>query len=275
MIQQHLFCLSRSAFLLFLFLLFSGFAGAAENRLVQGGFFIGQAPPGSRPFYGERPLALTEDGHFLLGFGRDAELQQQISFVNEQGEERILQLTLQPRKFKIERINGISRKMMEPSAEALKRIGEEAQLAADSRQILSLVEDFRENFIWPLKGRISGVYGSQRILNGEPRRPHFGVDIAAPAGTPVVAPADGIVRLAHPGMYFSGKTLIIDHGFGLSSSYLHLQEILVREGERVRQGEEIALVGSSGRVTGPHLDWRLNWFDTRLDPTLWVPPISN
>jgi len=260
-----------SILFLLMFLAYRNLAGAEERSLLQGGFYIGQAPPGSRPFYGDRPLALTEEGYFLLGFGRDADLQQQVSLVNEKGEERILTLTLQPRKYKIERINGISRKMMSPSAPELERIGKEARLAATARQVLSQDTGFLEDFIWPLTGRISGIYGSQRILNGEQRRPHFGIDIAAPRGTVVVAPADGVVRLAHPGMFFSGKTLIIDHGFGLSSSYLHLKKILVKEGERVRQGEQIALVGASGRVTGPHLDWRINWFDTRLDPVLWVP----
>ena len=122
-------------------------------------------------------------------------------------------------------------------------------------------------------GPISGVYGSQRILNGEPRQPHFGVDVAGPVGTPVKAPADGVVTLAHPDMYFSGATLIMDHGHGLSSTFLHLEKILVQEGQRVKQGEVVALMGKSGRVTGPHLDWRMNWRDERIDPTLLVPPM--
>lgn len=243
---------------------------AQKSQLQPGGFYIGQVPVGSRAFYGDRPLELTEDNQFLLGFGRDAELQQQISLVGALGKETIMTLQLVPRDYQIERINGISKKMMEPSAEALKRIGYEAEQAWSARQKVSRLPFFAEQFIWPLKGRISGVYGSQRILNGEPRRPHYGIDIAAPKGTPVIAPAGGIVRLAHPGMYFSGKTLIIDHGFGLSSSFLHLNQILVREDQQVVQGEKIALVGASGRVTGPHLDWRINWFDQRLDPGLWV-----
>ncbi len=247
---------------------------AGEHSLQPGGFYIGQAPAGSHAFYGDRPLQMTADNHFLLGFGRDANLQQKISLVDARGVETLLTLQLHPRSYKIERINGISKKMMEPSASSLLRIRNEAEQAWKARQRLSSLIDFSEPFIWPLKGRISGIYGSQRVLNGEPRRPHFGIDIVAPTGTPVVAPAGGIVSLTHSGMFFSGKTLIIDHGFGLSSSFLHLSKILVKQGQHVRQGDKIALVGSSGRVTGPHLDWRLNWFEQRLDPALWVPPMK-
>ena len=130
--------------------------------------------------------------------------------------------------------------------------------------------DFAEPFAWPARGRISGVYGSQRILNGEPRRPHFGLDIAAPTGTPVYAPADGIVTLAYDDMYFSGGTLIVDHGHGLSSSFLHLSEVLVEAGMQVKKGDLIARIGATGRASGPHLDWRMNWLDRRVDPQLLV-----
>lgn len=130
--------------------------------------------------------------------------------------------------------------------------------------------DFMQSFIWPSIGPISGVYGSQRILNGQPRRPHFGVDVAAPTGTPVRAPAAGIITLAHPDMYFSGGTVILDHGHGVSSSFLHLSRIHVQVGQRVEQGELIAEIGATGRVTGPHLDWRMNWFGQRIDPALLV-----
>ena len=132
---------------------------------------------------------------------------------------------------------------------------------------------FLAGFIWPLQGPITGVYGSQRILNGEPRRPHFGVDVAAPTGTPVVAPADAIVTLVHPDMYFSGGTLIMDHGHGLSSTFIHLHKVLVEEGQVVKQGDVVAEVGATGRVTGPHLDWRMNLFTVRIDPELLVPPM--
>jgi len=159
-----------------------------------------------------------------------------------------------------------------PPPAVMERIRREAGLAARAREQDSDRPFFVSGFQWPVKGRISGVYGSQRILNGEPRQPHYGVDIAVPAGTPVKAPADGVVTLAHPGMYFSGKTLIIDHGHGLSSSLLHLQDIHVQVGQQVRQGQVIASVGATGRVSGAHLDWRMNWFTARVDPALLAPP---
>ena len=133
--------------------------------------------------------------------------------------------------------------------------------------------DFTQAFIWPVVGRISGIYGSQRILNGKPKNPHSGVDIAVPTGTPVQAPADGVVTLAHKDMFYSGGTLIVDHGHGLSTVFMHLHKILVKEAQRVRQGDIVAQVGATGRVTGPHLHWGMNWFDTRLDPGLMVPPM--
>ncbi|WP_083928736.1 M23 family metallopeptidase [Geopsychrobacter electrodiphilus] len=255
-------------------LLFTTPALALISRLQPGGYYFGQAPPGSQVFYRDKPLHLTADQHFILGFGRDAELRQQLTLLSPDGQKSELFLQLEPRSYRIQKINGISKRMMEPSAEELVRIQREAALASSARQHFSNLSNFREPFIWPLKGRISGVYGSQRILNGEPRRPHYGIDIAAPQGSPVIAPAGGTVRLAHQGMFFSGKTLIIDHGFGLSSTFLHLSKILVKKGQRVKQGEKIALVGASGRVTGPHLDWRINWFNERLDPALWVPSMS-
>lgn len=263
------------ALLVFLSLvLVSGTARAAlelSGRMVQGGLVHGQVPPGTRVCFGEREVSVSATGEFILGFGRDAQPEQKLVLVDSTGQRSTRELRVEQRRYKIERIDGINRRMMEPSPEELQRISAEAGLVAEARQSDSLLEYFREDFIWPLQGRISGVYGSQRILNGEPRRPHYGLDIAAPKGSTVVAPAGGVVSLSHLGMFYSGATLIIDHGHGLSSSFLHLSEILVQPGQRVTQGQPIARVGASGRVTGPHLDWRVNWFDTRLDPRLLVP----
>lgn len=244
------------------------------GAFTQGGLLHGQVEPGARVFYGDREIKLTTDGRFLLGFGRDAEERQSLTLVAADGQVSIEDIVLHKRDYRIERINGISKKMMAPSEADLQRIRSEAALVQRARRYDSDFGDFLEPFIWPVTGRISGVYGSQRIFNGEPRRPHYGIDIAVPQGTPVVAPAGGQVRLCHPGMFFSGKTLIIDHGHGLSSSFLHLQKIFVKEGQRVARGEKIAAVGATGRVTGPHLDWRINWFERRLDPALLVPDIS-
>ncbi len=156
----------------------------------------------------------------------------------------------------------------------MKRIHAEMSIIQEARQRDDSRTDFLRGFVWPLEGRITGIYGSRRILNGEPRRPHYGIDIAAPEGAPVRAPADGIVTLVHPDMYFSGGTLILDHGHGLSSSFLHLSKILVDKGQVIRQNDVIAEVGATGRVTGAHLDWRINLFQTRLDPELLVPSMS-
>jgi len=245
------------------------------GHLSQGGLVIGQAPQGIRVFYGDRPLQIDPNGYFIIGFSREASEQQQLSLLHPDGSEILKTIRIQQRTYQTERIDGIKKKMMEPSAEELVRIQQEALLAHTARQFNTPQPFFREPFIWPLKGRITGVYGSQRILNGKPRRPHFGIDIAAPTGTEVKAPAGGIVTLAHQGMFFSGKTLIIDHGHGLSSSFLHLSRIRVKQGEKVDQGQLIAEVGASGRVTGPHLDWRVNWFDQRLDPAFLVPAMKN
>lgn len=241
-----------------------------SGQFTQGGLIYGMATPGQQVFFQNRQIELSEEGQFIFGLGRDASIDQELTVVTGNGEKEIHPVEVQPRHYQIERINGISKQMMQPSGANLKRIKDEAGLVSAARKQSSRLDHFREQFIWPVTGRISGVYGSQRIFNGEPRRPHFGVDIAAPKGTVVNAPAGGKVTLAHSGMFFSGATLIIDHGYGLSSSFLHLNNILVKVGDQVIQGQNIATVGASGRVTGPHLDWRVNWFEQRLDPALLV-----
>jgi murein DD-endopeptidase MepM/ murein hydrolase activator NlpD len=178
------------------------------------------------------------------------------------------------RTYDVQRIDGLPPKKVTPSEEDMVRIRKEYALIRTARDRDDAREDFLGGFEWPARGRISGVYGSQRILNGVPRRPHFGVDVAAPVGTLVYAPADGVVTLAHDDMFFSGGTLIVDHGHGLSSSFLHLNAVLVKEGDRVRQGDPIAKIGATGRVTGPHLDWRMNLVGARLDPQLLVGPMA-
>ncbi len=243
------------------------------GQATQGGLLIGQVSPGSRLWLDQRPLQVTRDGSFIIGFGRDAQLRHQLKIISGDGSEQHQEILLTSRQYKVEHVNGIKPQLMHPSAEDLHRIADEKEQIITARQQTGSQSNFLETFRWPVTGRISGIYGSRRIYNGEPRRPHYGVDIAAPAGTPVRAPAGGIVRLAHPGMFFSGRTLIIDHGLGLFSSFLHLQKILVKPGDRIEQGQPIATVGASGRVTGPHLDWRINWFEQHLDPALLVPPM--
>lgn len=242
-----------------------------KGQFVQGGLLQGQVGPGDQVIVGQRQIRVSADGHFTFGFGRDVPLRQTLTLTHADGSVENREIDIQQRTYDVQRINGIDKRMMEPTEKDLIRISQEAELVAAARQRDSEQNHFLEPFIWPLIGRISGVYGSQRIFNGEPRRPHYGVDIAAAKGTSVIAPAGGTVVLVHQGMFFSGTTLIIDHGHGLSSSFLHLDSILVTPGEQVIQGQRIATVGASGRVTGPHLDWRVNWFDVRLDPALLVP----
>ena len=212
-----------------------------------------------------QPLALTPTGWFAFGFGRDDSGSKTLTLVR--GEQRqAIELTLSPREWQVQYVEGVPKETVTPPAEQLKRIREEAALVRAARETRSALEGFLEEFIWPASGPISGVYGSQRFYNGEPRRPHFGVDIAAPTGTPVYAPASGRVTLVHPDMFFSGGTLVLDHGYGVSSTFIHLDRVLVEQGAMVKRGDLIARIGSSGRATGPHLDWRINWHEERLDP---------
>ncbi len=243
------------------------------GEAVQGGLMQGRVPSGSTVLIDGEPVRVSPDGLFLVGFHRDENAAQTVKAVLPDGGEVEQVIAPQPRQYKIERIDGLPPKKVTPPPEALARIQAESAQVKEVRRLDAPRTDFANGFQWPVHGRISGVYGSQRILNGEPRRPHFGIDIAAPTGTPVSAPADGLVTMAHPDMYFSGATLILDHGHGLSSSFLHLDSITVSEGQRVRQGEQIGTVGASGRATGPHLDWRINLFNRRLDPQLLVGPM--
>ena len=242
-----------------------------DGPRTQGGLLRGRVAPGSSVEFEGVPVRVSNDGWFLVGFGRDAPREAELAVSSPDGRRERLVLAVAPRKYRIERIDGLPPGKVAPHGdEDLARIRTEARLVAEARSIDDPRTDFRSGFRWPVKGRISGVYGSQRILNGEPRQPHYGIDIAAPAGTKVHAPADGLITLVEPDLFLSGGTLIVDHGHGLSSAFLHLSRNLVARGERVRQGDPVAEVGATGRATGPHLDWRVNLFDRRLDPELLV-----
>ena len=245
-----------------------------DGPRVQGGLLRGQVPPGSAVEFEGDAVRVSKDGWFLIGFGRDAPPKAELVVVFPDGRRERRELTVERREYDIQRIDGLPPGKVTPrSDEDIARIMAEIRMTKQARAIDDPRADFLSGFRWPIKGRISGVYGSQRILNGEPRRPHFGIDIAAPTGTRVAAPADGVVTLVHPDMFFSGGTMIVDHGHGLSSAFLHLSRILVEKGQRVAQGEIIAEVGSTGRSTGPHLDWRINLFGRRVDPALLVGPM--
>ncbi|HKL52046.1 MAG TPA: M23 family metallopeptidase [Wenzhouxiangellaceae bacterium] len=245
-----------------------------QGEAVQGGLIIGQAPAGAEVELDGERLRHAANGYFLIGFGRDETAPRRLVVRAPGGATEVREFRPEPREFDIQRIDGLPPSQVTPDPESLERIRREAGQVREARTRLDARTDFADGFIWPVHGPITGVYGSQRILNGEPRSPHWGVDLAAPTGTPVVAPAAGVVTLAHPDMYFSGGTLMLDHGLGLSSAFLHLDEILVEPGQRVEQGDPIARVGATGRVTGAHLDWRMNLGETRIDPQLLIdaPP---
>lgn len=244
-----------------------------DGPLVQGGLVFGHVEPTATVELDGRPFRVGPDGRFLIGFGRDAAPMARLRVRHADGTIEERDLAVAQRSYDIQRIDGLPPEKVTPSAEDLKRIKDDQERVARARQIDTAQSYFASGFVWPAVGTITGVYGSQRILNGEPRQPHYGVDIAALVGAPVVAPADGIVSFADPDLFFTGATLMIDHGHGLSSTFLHLSEITVRVGERVRQGDLIARAGASGRATGPHLDWRINLFDIRIDPMLVVGPM--
>jgi murein DD-endopeptidase MepM/ murein hydrolase activator NlpD len=246
-----------------------------QGEAVQGGLVFGKTDPGAIVQLDGKALRISADGDFAIGFSRDGKGPHELAITGRDGsrESRILAVT--PRSFDIQRIDGLPERQVMPNAEDLARIrGEAAEMKA-ARGAIGTQALFRSGFDWPADGPISGVYGSQRILNGEPRAPHYGLDIAGAAGTPVRAAAAGTVLFAHPGMYFNGRTLVIDHGLGLQSIYLHLSEISVTPGTRVEKGQVVGRIGATGRVTGAHLHWGLQWNDVYVDPLLVVPPRSN
>ncbi|MDJ0776854.1 MAG: M23 family metallopeptidase [Gammaproteobacteria bacterium] len=246
-----------------------------EGPMVQGGLVKGRVPPGTEVVFAGEPVRVSSEGDFLIGFHRDESSRLNLELTYPGGKVETRQLAVDKRDYNVQRIDGLPPSKVTPSEKDLERIYAESRLIKQARKRDDDRTDYQTGFIWPTVGRISGIYGSQRILNGKPRRPHYGIDIAAPNGTPVVAPADGIVTLAHPDTYFNGGLIAVDHGHGLSSWFSHLSRLLVKEGARVKRGDKIAEVGSTGRSTGPHLDWRINLFERRLDPSLLVGPMPS
>ncbi len=244
-----------------------------DGALEQGGLVRGVTEPGTRVILDDRPVRVAPDGHFIFGFGRDAPASAALDIVFPDGSREHRDLAVAPRQYDIQRIDGLPPAQVTPDPAMLARIKRENEEVAKARAADSDALFFERALRWPAQGPISGVYGSQRILNGEPRQPHFGVDIAAPAGSPVAAAASGRVTLAEPDLYFTGGTIIIDHGYGLSTTYSHLATVEVKVGQQLAAGERIGTVGATGRVTGPHLDWRVNWYEVRLDPARIAGPI--
>jgi murein DD-endopeptidase MepM/ murein hydrolase activator NlpD len=241
------------------------------ERIAQGSLVIGRAPPGAHLSFGGRRLRVSpEEGVFAFGLGRDAGPEAVLTLTQPDGRREERRLAVARREWDIQRLNGLPGRMVTPDAQALARIRTEQERLNAARRTDSAVPHFAEGFAWPAEGRISGVYGSQRILNGEPRAPHLGLDVAVPVGTPLLAAAGGRVTLTGD-LYFTGNTLLIEHGHGVTTFYAHMSRIDVREGQAVSRGEPIGLSGATGRVTGPHLHLGLFWFATSLDPRPILP----
>ena len=247
---------------------------AIEGALSQGGLARGEAPPGTKLVLDGRPVRVAPDGKFILGFGRDAPARMTLAATFPDGSTTSREIALALRQYDIQRINGLPPQMVTPDSTLMTRIKAELDKIHTARKTDSDQLFFETPLEWPVNGIITGVFGSQRILNGEPRAPHLGVDIAAPTGTPIKAAAAGTVTLAEHDLYFTGGTVIIDHGYGLSSLYQHMSRLDVSVGQRVEQGDTIGAVGATGRVTGAHLHWGMNWYDVAIDPQLLVGPMS-
>ena len=248
--------------LVFLFITTSSFAITFEGRFIQGSFILGKTEPGSEVFIDKKKVKVTSDGYFAFGLGRDRKNDVVITI----NEEKIIKKVFK-REYKIQRIDGLEEKKVTPPEEVYERIKRENKWIGEARAIDSDLNFFKNKFINPLENAIvTGVYGSQRILNGKPKWPHYGIDFAAEEGTEIKAMLDGVVTLAEPDLFYTGGTLIFDHGHGISTLYMHIKTLMVKKGQKVKQGDIIGTVGSTGRSTGAHLDVRLNWFQVRLDP---------
>lgn len=259
----------------------TGYVAASDSpkfigSFQQGGLVLGQLAKGEAVSYKGKLLKLNDNRQFLLGFGRNQPATAEITIHQKSGDKNIV-LNIAPRDYAIQKIEGVPQKTVTPSETDIQRIKQDISIVKKARSLISDQDDFTAGFKQPANGPITGVYGSQRFYNGVPKSPHYGIDYAAPTGTPVIAPAAGLITMVHDDMFYSGGTLILDHGHGLSSTFLHLSEILVEEGQRVASGSVIAKIGASGRATGPHLDWRMNWLDQRIDPQLVLEtlPVSN
>ncbi|KKW67847.1 peptidase M23 [Lampropedia cohaerens] len=234
----------------------------------QGAMVLGRVPPGSHVQYRGRTLRVTDYGTVVFGVGRNEQGPALVEVRTPDGRNVSASVRVTPRDWPLQHVKGVPPQTTRPSAANAERIRREQAAVAAARQRNDDRADFAQKFIWPVEGRISGRFGRARVYDGVPGTPHSGLDIAAPQGTPVRAPAAGIVTFANDDLFLTGGTLLIDHGFGISSNFLHLSRIDVKVGDRVEQGQTIAAVGSTGRSTGPHLHWGMNWFDVRIDPQL-------
>lgn len=239
-----------------------------KGARTAGALMIGKTDPTAEVSLNGEALMVHPDGHVVFGFDRDASGSQELAITFASGEVVKQSIELQPREYQIDRVEGVPQRTVTPDPQQVARARKEAAAVWKARQTLSHRTDFLQPVIEPAQGRISGVYGSQRIFNGEPRNPHFGLDVAAPTGTPVKVVWPGEVVFADTDLFYSGGTIIVDHGLGITTTYIHLSRVDVEVGDTLEQGQVIGAIGATGRATGPHLDWRVNWRDVRLDPAL-------
>ena len=236
-----------------------------RGEFLQGHFIIGLTDPSAKIIIDKKNVKVSNDGYFVFGIDRDRKFDLTITKILNGEKQKIVKKVLK-RKYNIQRIDGLEESKVTPPESVYKRIKKENNKIGEARAINSDLPFFKNKFIMPVEGIISGVYGSQRILNGKPRWPHYGIDIAAKKGTMIKSSGSGVVTMAEDDLYYTGGTIIMDHGHGISTIYSHLETVLVSVGDKINKGDLIGTVGSTGRSTGPHLDFRVNWFQTRLDP---------
>ncbi len=236
-----------------------------KGKFLQGHYIVGITNPGAKIIVGKKEIKVSKDGYFVFGIDRDRKFDIIVTKIFN-GKKEVITKQVLKRKYNIQRIDGLEESKVTPPESVYKRIKEENNKIGEARAINSDLPFFKNQFIMPVKGIISGVYGSQRILNGKPKWPHYGIDIAAKQGTMIKSSGSGVVTMAEDDLYYTGGTIIMDHGHGISTIYSHLETIMVSVGDKINQGDIIGTVGSTGRSTGPHLDFRVNWFQVRLDP---------
>ena len=255
----------RFLFVLFIFTSSQVNAIEFQGKFIQGHFILGKTNPDAKVLVGKKEVKVSKDGFFVFGIDRDRKFDLVFTKIKNNKKIKIVKKVLK-RKYNIQRIDGLAESKVTPPESVYKRIKKENNAIGEARAINSDLLFFKEKFIMPVEGIISGVYGSQRILNGKPRWPHYGIDIAAKLGTMIKSSGTGVVTMAEDDLYYTGGTIIMDHGHGISTIYSHLENVLVSVGDQINKGDVIGTVGSTGRSTGPHLDFRVNWFQTRLDP---------
>ena len=236
-----------------------------QGKFIQGHYILGKTNPNAKIIVDEKEVKISKDGFFVFGIDRDRKFDLTFTKILD-GKKSTITKTVLKRKYNIQRIDGLEESKVTPPESVYKRIKKENNAIGEARAINSNLNFFKDKFMMPVEGIISGIYGSQRILNGKAKWPHYGIDIAAKQGTTIKSSGAGVITMAEDDLYYTGGTIIMDHGHGISTIYSHLENILVSVGDKINQGDIIGTVGSTGRSTGPHLDFRVNWFQTRLDP---------